>query len=122
MKGLKNNRGRNILLGHRAWLNVFATWSVINFTNFKLYPVILGTKNQKLFTSFLGYKVIFNEVEIANPKDVYLPRNITNDNVCALFSAGLYFLFEVILRNHNMLNFSHNFHIYHRLLHFLYTD
>ena len=26
-----------------------------------------------------------------NPKDVYLPRDITNNNVCALFLAGLLF-------------------------------
>ena len=40
-----------------------------------------------------------------NPKDVYLPRNITNDNVCALVSAGLHFLFVAVPGKHNMLNF-----------------
>ena len=38
-----------------------------------------------------------------NPKDVYLPRNLTNDNVCALFLAGLHFLFVVVPGYHNML-------------------
>ena len=40
-----------------------------------------------------------------NPKDVYLPRNITNDNVCALVLAGLHFLFVAVPGKHNMLNF-----------------
>ena len=26
-----------------------------------------------------------------NPKDVHVPHNITNNNVCALFSAGCHF-------------------------------
>ena len=39
-----------------------------------------------------------------NPKDVYLPRNITNNNVCGLFSTGRHFFVD-IPGNHNMLNF-----------------
>ena len=45
------------------------------------------------------------EIEITNPKDVYLPRNITNNNMRALFSAGHHFLFVVIPRNHNKFDF-----------------
>ena len=56
------------------------------------------------------------EIEITNPKNVYLPCNITINNVFALFSAGHYFLFVVIPGNHNMFDFIHNFFIYHRLL------
>ena len=29
-----------------------------------------------------------DEVEIANPKDVYLPQNITNNNMRVLFLGG----------------------------------
>ena len=79
--------GVEITLGHSAWPNIFATWSVIDFPNFKLCPVIMWTKNWKLFTFFLDFKVFINKVEITNPKDVYLPRNITNYNLCALLST-----------------------------------
>ena len=61
--------------------------TVIDFPNFKLCPVIMWTKNWKLFTSFLGFKVFINKVEITNSEDVYLPRNITNYNVCAPLST-----------------------------------
>ena len=42
---------------------------------------------------------------MTNTKDVYLPRNITTDNVCALFSAGLHFLFVVLPGSNSMLDF-----------------
>ena len=35
--------GVKIMLGHRTWPNIFAAWPVINFSNFKLCPVILWT-------------------------------------------------------------------------------
>ena len=69
-----------ITLGYRTWPNIFATWSVIKFPNFKLSSVIKWSKNW-------GFKVFINEVEITNPKDVYLPHNTTNYNVCALLST-----------------------------------
>ena len=49
--------GVKVMLSHWIWLSVFATWLLINFLNFKLCLVILGTKNWKLFSSFLGCKV-----------------------------------------------------------------
>ena len=49
--------GVKVMLSHRIWLSVFATWLFINFLNFKLCLVILGTKNRKLFSSFLVCKV-----------------------------------------------------------------
>ena len=39
--------GVEITLGHRTRLNGFATWLVINFPNFKLFPVIMWRKNWK---------------------------------------------------------------------------
>ena len=38
-------------------------------------------KKLELFSSFLGFKIIYQKVGITNPKDVYLPRNVTNNNV-----------------------------------------
>ena len=84
--------GIEVVLVHRTWPSIFATWSVINFPKFKFCPLILWTKNWKLFTSFLGFKVIYHEVEKMNPKDVYLPCIISNNNLCALLSAGQHFL------------------------------
>ena len=55
----KTDSGVGITLGHRTWPNVFTAWSVINFPNFELFPVILRTKYRKLFTSFLSFKVIY---------------------------------------------------------------
>ena len=69
------------MLGHQTWPNLFATWSIINFPNFKLCQVILWRKNRKLFSSPLGFKELINEVKITNPKDVYLPHDITNNNL-----------------------------------------
>ena len=40
-------------------------------------------KDLKLFSSYLGFKVIYQQSRINEPKDIYLPRN----HVCALFSA-----------------------------------
>ena len=51
--------GVEITLGHCAWLNEFATWSVLNFPNFKLCLVILWTRNWKLVSSFLEFKEIY---------------------------------------------------------------
>ena len=56
--------GVEITLGQRTWPNIFATWSVINFPNLKLCPVIMWTKNWKSFSSFLAFKVFINKVEI----------------------------------------------------------
>ena len=50
-----------------------------------------------------------NKVEITNPKDVYLPRIITN-NVCGLFSAGRqFFCLQLSLETTLSSTFSHNF-------------
>ena len=62
-------------------MNVFTTWAVINFPSFKLSPIILWTKNGKLFSSFLGFKVIYQRSR-NNELKRYLSRNITND-VCS---------------------------------------
>ena len=53
--------GVKIMFCHRTWPDVFATWLVINLSNFKLGLVILWTKNQKLFSFFLGLKVIYQQ-------------------------------------------------------------
>ena len=53
--------GVEITFCHRTWPDVFATWLVINLSNFKLGLVILWTKNQKLFSFFLGLKVIYQQ-------------------------------------------------------------
>ena len=48
--------------------NVFATWLIINFPNFKLCAVILWTRNRKLFSSFLGFIVIYQRITNNEPK------------------------------------------------------
>ena len=48
--------------------NIFANWLVINFPNFKFYLLILWTKNQKLFSSILGFKVIHQQGRNNKPK------------------------------------------------------
>ena len=60
--------GVEIMLGQWTWGNIFATWSVINFPNFKLCPVIFLTKNLKSFSSFLGFKVIYQRSRNNEPK------------------------------------------------------
>ena len=75
------------MLSYWTWLNVFVTWLVINLSNFKLCPVIFVKKDWKLFSSYLGFKVIYQQSRVNEPKDIYLPRNISNNHVCALFSA-----------------------------------
>ena len=40
-KYFKGEAGIEIMLGYWTWTNTFVTWSVINFINFKLCPVIL---------------------------------------------------------------------------------
>ena len=68
--------GVKITLGHRTWPGIFTTWSVINFSNFKLCPVILWRKSWKLFSSFLGFQVIYQRSKNNKLKDVYLPCNL----------------------------------------------
>ena len=65
------NPGVKIRLGHRTWPNLFNTWSVLNFLNFKLCPVILRTKNWKLLSSFLGFKVIYQKSRNNKPNTCY---------------------------------------------------
>ena len=68
--------GVEITLGHRTWPGIFTTWLVINFSNFKLCPVILWRKSWKLFSSFLGFQVIYQRSKNNKLKDVYLPCNL----------------------------------------------
>ena len=42
------------MLDHPTWPNIFATISVINFPNFKLWPVILWRKNWTLLSSLFS--------------------------------------------------------------------
>ena len=60
--------GVKITIGHRTWPNVFAIRSVIDFPSFKLCPIILWTKNWKLFSSFLGFKIIYQRSRNNEPK------------------------------------------------------
>ena len=78
--------GVEITLGHRTWPNVFATWLVINFPNFKLCSIIFVNKKiENYLFSFLYFKVIYQSSRNNKPEDVYLPRNIFNNHACALF-------------------------------------
>ena len=58
-----------------------------------------------------------------NSKDVYLPRNIINDNVRVLFAAGLrFFCLYSSLETTACSIFSHNVYGYHRQLQFMHPD
>ena len=59
--------GVKITLCHQRWPNIFATWLVINFPIFKFCSVILWRKNWKLFSSFLGFKVIYQRSRNKEP-------------------------------------------------------
>ena len=62
---------------------------------FSQFETLFGHfKNKKLKIILVHFKILrsfINEVEITNPKDIYLPRNISNNNVCVLFSVGHHF-------------------------------
>ena len=45
------------------------------FSQFQALPGHFVNKNQKLFSSFLGFKVIYQLIRNMNPKDVYLPQH-----------------------------------------------
>ena len=77
-------------LGHRTWPNLFATWSVINFPNSSIVQSFCEQKIENYLVPFKVSRYFINKVEVTNPKDVYLPRNITN-NVCVQFLAGHHF-------------------------------
>ena len=61
-----NSRGWNNFFFFLSWK--FVSWSIINFPNFKLWPVILWQKNWKLFSSLLGFKIIYQQSRNNEPK------------------------------------------------------
>ena len=123
LKNVKNVfalTGVEITLQDRAWPNMFCTGSVINFLNSHFVRSFCEQKFENYLVPF--YVSRYNEVEIVNSEDVYLPLNITNNNVSALFSAGRHFFFFFIHGNDNMLDFQSELYNYHRLFQFLYPD
>ena len=59
---------------------VFATCLVINFPSFNFCPLILWRKNWKLFSSFLGFKEIYQWSRNNEPKIIMCVENQIIDN------------------------------------------
>ena len=61
------------------------------FSQFQALSSHFVKKIENYLVPFWVSRSYMNKVEIMNKKDVYLPHNTSNNNVCALFLAGHHF-------------------------------